>query len=172
MEGYVTDRSTSAPTSPYFSPTRPRPALPSEARFFWSANDVLRDVYSTHPSTGYRVPQSPANKRGRVRSEEPDGDAAPKDSDIEMQVTDPEADGHSLPTFTGFEATLGASRPMKPLKRSGRQFVQTRSLPSGPLQFSSDPRPRDWLLDSAAKSVEDDWSKDLSDIKFIQDMDF
>jgi len=73
-------------------------------------------------------------------------------------------------TFIGFEAS-GESRPVKPLKRSIRQFVQTHSLPAGSLQFSTSQQRRDRLLDSATKSVDEEWKESL-DTKLTQDMDF
>jgi len=167
-EGYL---NASAPTSPCASPTKPKAAPPSEARIFQSANDTLREVYSAIPLGGYRPPQSSPNKRERARSKEPD-DRSPENSDAEMQISESEAAENTLPTFAEFDARPGEARPVKPLKRSGRQFAETRSLPARSFRFSSDMQSMDRLPDLVTKSIDEDWSEDPLAMRSIQAMDF
>jgi hypothetical protein len=162
MEGYITDRSTSVPTSSYSSPTKPKSDLPWEARIFQSANDTLREVYSTTSSSGgYGAPHSSPNKRERARSEEPDSYTYPEDKDVEMQASDSGTAGTSFShIFTGEDATYCQSRPVKPLKGSGRQLAQTRSLPTGSFQFLGQWQTNELTPDHGTKTVEEDWSED------------
>jgi len=169
-EGY---RNASTPTSPYASPTKPKPTPSSEGRIFQSANDTLREVYSTLPPGGYRAPQSSPNKRERARSEEPDGGTGSlENGDAEMQTSESEGDENTLPIFAELDASRGEARPVKPLKRSGRQFGQTRSLPAGSFQFSTDMQSMDRSPDLVTKGIDEDWSEDPLAMKSMQAMDF
>lgn len=120
MQGY-------AGGSPYSSPEKAgmgNYATP----IFRSANDTLRDVYSSFDDS--RSPELLSNKRGRAKSEEPEDHNGTENGDNDMEV---EAD--ALFSF----ASSGGSRPVKPLKRSGRKFAQTRSLPAWSLFSKESP---------------------------------
>lgn len=174
MEGYITDRSALVPTSSSL-PTKPKSTPPWEARIFQSANDTLREVYSTTPSSsGYGSPHLSPKKRERARSEEPDSETYPEDNDIEMQSSDSGTAETSFPrTFAGEDATYCESRPVKPLKGSGRQLAQTRSLPTGSFRFSGQWQTNSRAPDLGTKTIEEDWSKDpFLDSKPRREMEF
>jgi hypothetical protein len=162
MEGYITDRSASVPTSSYSSPTKPNSTPPWEARIFQSANDTLREVYSTTPSSSsYGASHLSPNKRERARSEEPDSDTYAEDNDVEMQASDSGTAGTSFShTFADEDATYCQSRPVKPLKGSRRQLAQTRSLPTGSFQFSGQWQTNGRAPDLGTNTIEEDWSED------------
>lgn len=65
-------------------------------------------------------------------------------------------DDHELPSFTGFKPdSMGdGRRPMKPLRRRGHAFTQSRSLPVGSFKFS------DKSQSKGHEDMDDDWSKD------------
>ncbi|KIM90784.1 hypothetical protein PILCRDRAFT_811262 [Piloderma croceum F 1598] len=172
MEGYITDRSASVPTSSYSSPTKPKSTPRWEARIFQSANDTLREVYST--TGGYGSPHLSPNKRERAQSEDPDSETYPEVNDIEMQASDSGNAGTSFShTFADEDATYCQSRPVKPLKGSGRQLAQTRSLPIGSFQFSGQWQTNDRAPDLGTKTVEEDWSNDpFLDSKPRREMEF
>lgn len=132
-------------STPYSSPAKAG-STNYDIPIFRSAKDTLRDVYSS--SDGFRAPQSSPNKRGRAKSEEPEGHNGTESSDVDMDATATEAD--ALPSF----CINGGPRPIKSLKRSGRTFAQTRSLPVGSEQMRLMAQPQH--LDT--HTMDDDWS--------------
>ncbi|KAJ6613461.1 hypothetical protein B0H10DRAFT_232302 [Mycena sp. CBHHK59/15] len=111
MEGYSTHRYGSAPSSP----TKPI----QRAEIFSSANDILRDVYS---SASALPPISP-----RKRAREDDADHEFVDSmAVDAEVEGTESDGETVIILDP-----RGSRPVKPKPRSRRALMQTQSLPSG-----------------------------------------
>lgn len=117
-------------------------------------------MYSDLPPIGYRAPESSPAKRQRARSEEPEGDGDLKSSDFEMRNYDLESNRHALPSISEFNAMREGSRPVKPLRRTGRPFTQTRSLPSGTLWSSNDSDHSAYRPILGTMNSDDDWSKD------------
>lgn len=144
MEGYSTG--TSGPTG-FGSPTA-HAQQSFGTHTFQSAKDTLREIYPINASTN--VSHTSLNKRGRAKSEE----LETATSDIPTEH--PDMDMPYLgPSFSGPEL-----RPIKPLKRSGRQFTETRSLPAGSLRFSGDSQSMFPSAGLEAKIVEEeDWSE-------------
>lgn len=81
-----------------------------------------------------------------------------------MQMDDLDSKRHDLPCFTGFgpDSVGDGSRPIKPLRRSGRAFTQTRSLPVGSFKFSDESQSRDHAQNEGSMDTDDDWSEDPS----------
>ncbi|KAL0579540.1 hypothetical protein V5O48_002469 [Marasmius crinis-equi] len=107
---------------------------------FRSSNDIMHDVFaSTNPVDPSGIPTQPSNKR--ARSEDRDTDPRGDDStganrDIAMNLNTPLDD-----------------RPIKPLRKSGKSLMQTRSLPASLWPTAS--------AESGGVIEEEDWSASM-----------
>lgn len=79
-----------------------------------------------------------------------------------MQIDDLDSTGHELPSFAGFSPdSMGDGlRPIKPLRRRGRAFTQSRSLPVGSFKFSDKSQSKGHAQNDGSMCMDDDWSED------------
>ncbi|KAK0453621.1 hypothetical protein EV421DRAFT_695791 [Armillaria borealis] len=136
-EGYVTSQRMHV-----CGPTVPAKSLSTGQLLFCSANDTLRSILPPYPAVS---PAASPNKRRLEDSEDEDLDT---DHIQETQIT-------ALKMDTGAMNVDVTERPVKPLKKSGRAVMKTRSLPSCALQLS----PGSVRTEANDEIInEDDWS--------------
>lgn len=130
-EGYVTNQRMHVR-----GPTAPAKSLSTGHLIFCSANDTLHAIFSRFSVAS---PSASPNKRRLEDSEDEDRNA---DHVQETKIAPIKMDAHAMDTDV-------SERPVKPLKRSGRALMQTRSLPSCALQSVS--------TEASNKADKDDW---------------
>lgn len=137
---------------------------------FCSANDTLREVFSSLPSGS--SPHTSPRKRGRsVSFHEPEsGGALDEDGDAGMLHTNPEPEEEFVTLVMGSDAKSDMMRPIKPLRRSRRTLMETRSLPVGLLRFSGESTNHDNMspANPEMEKLDEDWTRIDSDGSYDQ----
>ena len=120
-------------------------STPEATVIFRSANDTLRDVLSTFP---HRNRTTSSLKRGRANSD--------TECELEgvMEINDGDDDGH----VSFLASPANGMRQTRPLRRSKRPLMETRSLPAGAMRF----RHGDGIV--APSNIDEDWSTGTLDM--------
>ncbi|KAK0468340.1 uncharacterized protein EV420DRAFT_459525 [Desarmillaria tabescens] len=137
-EGYVTNQRMHV-----CGPTAPAKSLSTGHLTFSSANDTLRAIFPSFPAA------SPAASPNKRRLEDSDDEDHDTDHGQETQIATLKMDADAMNVDD-------SERPVKPLKKSGRALMQTRSLPSCVLQLSQGSVSTETEANNEVN--EDDWS--------------
>ncbi|THH19780.1 hypothetical protein EW146_g1457 [Bondarzewia mesenterica] len=133
-EGYATDRlAPGASTSRVLSRIASTPHRSANGQpVFQSSFDIIHAVYS-EPMHSTTAPSVLKRSRGEAIMDEVDGDA---DEDEDMEKGGNMADAE-LRIGSPYSANhVNAGRPIKPLRRTAREFRQTQSLPAATFRTS------------------------------------
>ncbi|TFK43544.1 hypothetical protein BDQ12DRAFT_675149 [Crucibulum laeve] len=150
-EGYATPPSVHA-----FSKSK------STGYIFRSANDTLRDVYSTKGVSDMPIS---AKKRSRSASTSDHGNensahASEDDEELAMQLDSRNPDASKVSLF--LQEQRGAQRPLKPLRRPRKAIMATQSLPSEAFRFSGSSGDQN-VTTHTNDAEDDDWSVSTND---------
>ncbi|KAA1466490.1 hypothetical protein DENSPDRAFT_925907 [Dentipellis sp. KUC8613] len=155
-EGYATHRFTSAPSasSRSFKRSATTPHLfTDKSPIFRSASDTLHAVYTENT----RRPPPPSKlKRDRdLASIDDEPDEGELDAEKEKEVPNHPDLVQGTNVMTGGNPS---TRPMKPLRRTARQFAQTQSMPATMFGMSSMDSSFNTKAAPALVEEEEDWS--------------
>lgn len=118
----------------------------STGLIFRSANDTLRDVYTSVQV--FPESSAPALKRSRPSSDHEEDN----DNDNDQMITRlDQGIADQMPIFLDLEP----HRNIKPLRKSRKLITETRSLPNGSFSFFDHPNEDPAMLTKS----EDDWSE-------------